>query len=142
MFEIFAVLLHQKGGIVTQHLGAFDGLATHEDARVRARVADALGKLPGDAPPDALVGLLGDEDAIVQRGAVRAASPDERVYLQLAEKAMTGGLADLNVRPVLDLVKHGRSEHRAVTDELLDALIESGIEDDGDRQLAYTLRAR
>jgi hypothetical protein len=119
----------------------FGELASHGDGAVRSRVATALGAAETTTPPDALLQLLGDEDSVVQRSAVRAASPDTQVYAALELEAAAGRIAGLNVRPVLDLVKAGRASHPAETAALLDVLIEAGIPDDLDRQVAYGLRA-
>jgi HEAT repeat protein len=125
-----------------ENVSIFSDLASHESGPVRARVAEALGKLESEAPPEALIELLGDADPVVQRSAVRASAPDGRVYRELAAEASAGGVAPLNVRPILDLVKRGRAEHPEATERLLDALIDRGIEDDRDRELAYQLRER
>jgi HEAT repeat protein len=127
---------------LAENVALFSELAQHESARVRRHVAQALGKAETDAPPDALLALMGDPDPVVQRTAVRGATPDDSVYRQLAQDVSAGRVPQLNVRPILDLVKEGRSGHREATSALLSALLAQGIDDDKDRELALLLDDR
>jgi HEAT repeat protein len=127
---------------LAENVALFSELAQHESARVRRHVAQALGKAETDAPPDALLALMGDPDPVVQRTAVRGATPDDSVYRQLAQDVSAGRVPQLNVRPILDLVKEGRSGHRESTSALLGALLAQEIHDDKDRELALLLDAR
>ncbi len=124
---------------LAENVPLLSDLATHQHGMVRERVAHALGKVEGDAPPAALVELIGDADQMVQRVAVRSAKPHDAVYDRLAAEAMTGPIEPLNVRPVLDLVKAGRQSHRTETTRILEAMIDQGIADDKDRAVAYRL---
>ncbi len=121
------------------NMGVLADLAEHPSREVRSRVAHALGRV-ASRPPDALLGLLADEDRGVQRTAVRAAPLHEETYRALTLNTALGLVAEPSVRPILDLVRKGRASHRADTDALLDALIERGIRDDQERELAFMLR--
>jgi hypothetical protein len=125
---------------LTENIALFSELAQHESSTVRREVAQALGKLETDSPPDALLGLMSDADPVVQRNAVRGASPGDEIYRQLARDVSAGRVPQLNVRPILDLVKQGRRSHPEPTTALLDALIAQGIDDDKNRQLAFSLQ--
>lgn len=121
------------------NVALFSDLAQHESAEVRQQVAQALGKVETDGPPGALLALIGDTDPVVQRNAVRGAPPHDDVYRRLAQDVSAGRVSQLNVRPVLDLVKEGRRTHPESTSALLDALLAQGIEDDKNRELALLL---
>ena len=125
----------------TDNLGLLSDVARHESPQVRQRVARAVAKAGFSEPPDVLLDLLSDEEPAVQRDAIRGAWPNESVYYELASEISSNGVTSLNVRPILDLVKHGRQTHRVSTTELLDVLIDHGIRDDKDRELAYMLRS-
>jgi hypothetical protein len=124
---------------LAENIAVFSDLAQHESPAVRREVAQALGKVETESPPDALLGLMSDADPVVQRNAVRGASPADEIYRQLAQEVSAGGVPQLNVRPILDLVKQGRRTHPQSTTVLLDALIAQGIDDDKNRQLALLL---
>jgi hypothetical protein len=125
---------------LAENVPVFSALARHESTRVRQRVAHALGRAASETPPPALLDLMSDEDRHVQREAIRVATPRDEVYLQLADEVSTGGVPQLNVRPILDLIKEGRRSHRDATTRLLDALLARGIDDDKDREVALMLR--
>jgi hypothetical protein len=126
---------------LAENVALLTDLAAAESVQVRREVAHALAKAETDSPPPALLELMSDADPVVQRSAVRGARPDDAVYRRLAQEAAAGRVPQLNVRPILDLVREGRRSHRESTAVLLDALLARGIDDDKDRELALQLDA-
>lgn len=113
-------------------LGTYRTNSSANDPEVRAAVADALDEPQLPESLELLMTLLQDQDAEVQRTALKSLRRyklDGKVVFRLAEIANDGKILPANVRHVLDLVKTYRFVWKAEEEALLRALLAHEIDD-------------